>query len=101
VRVTMAVDSNSASRTASLLLPPQAGARVGTRRADTAASRRTTSMDSIDDLGTSIGRLEQSHGSSGPPRIRCGTGVYTGRRSERDVVVRGGRRAGIRIVGRT
>ena len=38
----------------------QAGARIGAKSADSATSRRTTSMDSIDDLGTSIGGLESA-----------------------------------------
>src|SRR5262245_49705350 len=57
-RVTIAVSSDRDSRTASPRLPPQAGARVGVSKADSATSRRTTSMDSIEDLGTSIGGLE-------------------------------------------
>ena len=59
VRVTMVVVSGSVSRSASRL-PPQAGARIGTNRTDSATSRRTTSMDSIVDLGTSIGALESA-----------------------------------------
>src|SRR5262245_33024397 len=92
----MVVISRCASRRASPLLPTQAGARIGARKAVSATSRRVTSMDSIVDLGTSIGTLESGTPRRGP---RTHTPVPVERRLERDVVVRG-RSAAVGVVRR-